>query len=138
MNYSYKNESACHLDLVQWATDPIWRDLSPFTKRELLRADIPFLRQQLTRENIELVLLNGRGVIDVFRDVFRIGLRTQDKRVTDRKVTTEFMIGQAFGNVLIIGWSTNLQSSFGVTNNLRQQIADEVSELAERLRKGWV
>lgn len=41
---SYYNGSACHLDLVQWATDPTWGSLRPAGLRNrLLDADSPFL-----------------------------------------------------------------------------------------------
>ncbi len=130
---SYKNGTACHLDLVQWATNPIWRTLPPSVQQALLLADTPFLQQQLLQEHIKLVLLNGRGVINAFRDVFHIHLQAIDRCVTDRKVTTEFVVGRGFGDVSIIGWSTNLQSSYGVTNALRQQIANEVAILAGQL-----
>ncbi len=58
--YSYLNKGACHLDLVQWATDPIWGDLTPAVKTELLEEGVPHLRRQLEHhQSIQVVLLNG-------------------------------------------------------------------------------
>ena len=59
---SYYAGSACHLDLAHWATDPVWKDLSPTTRADLIEDGAPFLRWQLTRFQIRHVLLNGRGV----------------------------------------------------------------------------
>ena len=42
---SYFDGTACHLDLVLWATDPVWGKLDRATRETLLAADLPFLRQ---------------------------------------------------------------------------------------------
>lgn len=47
---SYYDDSACHLDLVYWATDPVWRQISDHSARELLDDGVPHLREQLRRE----------------------------------------------------------------------------------------
>jgi hypothetical protein len=63
LDASYYDTSACHLDLVQWATDPTWGRLTPSNKRkQLLEADSPFLLEQLRNEKIKLLLVNGMGV----------------------------------------------------------------------------
>src|SRR5215831_8468276 len=36
---SYYDGTACHLDLVQWATDPTWNGLPPAVRRRLLAED---------------------------------------------------------------------------------------------------
>ena len=57
---SYYNGTACHLDLVQWATDPTWGRLQPKAVRQrLLDADTSFLSEQLSHENILVLLVNG-------------------------------------------------------------------------------
>jgi hypothetical protein len=59
---SYYERTACHLDLVQWATDPTWGKLQPANTQSLIEADLLFLCQQLSRESIRLLLLNGSAV----------------------------------------------------------------------------
>ena len=44
---SYFAGTACHLDLVQWATTTSWAGLTPVMQADLLRADIGFLRRLL-------------------------------------------------------------------------------------------
>lgn len=67
--YSYygKNASACHLDLVQWATDPVWsRIKSPAVREKLLTNDKEFLRFQLSNYRFDFVYLNGGTVVEQF------------------------------------------------------------------------
>ncbi len=65
VDVSYYDGTACHLDLAQWATDPVWRGIENEDVRHLLLEDgLPHLREQLHGKNIRLVLLNGRTVID--------------------------------------------------------------------------
>ncbi|MCA1648576.1 MAG: hypothetical protein LC797_24980, partial [Chloroflexi bacterium] len=60
----YYDDTACHLDLVQWATDPMWGKIPDRKVRNTLLEDgTPYLRAQLARENIRVVLLNGRAVM---------------------------------------------------------------------------
>jgi hypothetical protein len=125
---SYFAGTACHLDLSQWATDPTWNGLPAETRERLVADDAAFLLTQLRSEPITLLLLNGKGVINAFRSVLG-GHVEAAGQVTDRSVTTRFC-GGTIGVTRVVGWSTNLQSSFGVTNELRAKIAQRVSELA--------
>ena len=128
---SYYDGSACHLDLVQWATKLTWSNLSPQEIRnQLISADAEFLRQQLTNESVQLLLVNGRGVIDQLR-------RRHDARLMEvdgiRNYNTRFFVGTIFDNVRVIAWSTYLQSSFGVTSEWRTAIAGRVAQLVRDL-----
>jgi hypothetical protein len=79
VNASYKPsagedvEGACHLDLVQWATDPVWRDLDKGVRETLLESDLEFLRFQLTNYKFKKLFLNGSEVIKQFN---RLGITT--------------------------------------------------------------
>lgn len=123
---SYYDGTACHLDLVQWSTNPTWGKLSTEVKRRLLQDDAPFLLEQLTNENIELLLLNGRMVVSTMRKqrittLDEFGLAHQDTRL---------FTGMVQDRVQVVGWSTNLQSSWRVTPKLKKAIAERVGELA--------
>jgi len=118
---SYYDGSACHLDLTQWATDPTWGKLAPRERERLVADDADFLRQQLRTEPIQLLLLNGRAVIDAFHAVLGGQLKPAGT-VADGSVTTRLYTGD-LDSIRVIGWSTNLQSSFGVTRTLRTQLA---------------
>jgi hypothetical protein len=68
---SYLDDSACHLDLVQWATKPAQRYLPAPAWDQLVEQDGDFLRWQFLNSNVSVVLLNGASVV---RWVQRVGL----------------------------------------------------------------
>ena len=54
---SYCGGSGCHLDLVQWATDPTWGKLQTATRKRLVADDARFLASQLQNERLRLMLV---------------------------------------------------------------------------------
>jgi hypothetical protein len=125
---SYYDGSACHLDLVQWATDPVWSGLDPAEAEALLRADIPFLRQQLAQEEIRLVLLNGTGIVRAYETHLGGHLKKVEYAIGGR---VEMFCGQATAKLMVVGWNINLQSSFGVSNAEITAIGQRVAQLAK-------
>ncbi len=113
---SYLDGTACHLDLVQWATRPVWRKLSPDVRTRLLRDGVPHLRAQLERDNIRLVLLNGRQVLDQVRSVGLVQLENARTLVYHGDKTTTLYRGTSAG-VRFLGWSVNLQGTPGANSN---------------------
>ena len=130
--FSYYNGTACHLDLVQWATDPTWGRLKPRSLREeLIRADSTFLREQLSRENIQLVFVNGSGVISELKRRFDTQLTEVDSIRGMGHADTRIFEGSILDGVRVVAWSTNLQSSFGVSSELRSELASRISRLTK-------
>ena len=127
---SYYNGTACHLDLVQWATDPVWGELrDPAGAKRLLSEGSPWLKCTLSRSNVRLVLLNGTAVI---RQVHRTGLadlhEVESKKFSVGSITCRLFVGEGQG-INYVGWSTNLQASHGVSNDFKQRLAQEVRDL---------
>jgi hypothetical protein len=60
---SYLDGSACHLDLVQWATDPAQAKLPAEEWARLVEEDLPLLRWQLDTSEVDIVLVNGASVV---------------------------------------------------------------------------
>jgi hypothetical protein len=110
---SFYDGSACHLDFVQWATDPVWGELPCSDKTRLIDADLPFLRQQLSQEKIRLLLLNGRGIVDGYRErldgVLTVSCLPGGPRL-------RLFTGWGARRLRVVGWNINLQSNFGVSN----------------------
>lgn len=127
---SYYAGNACHLDLVQWATYPIWRQLSPLACARLLANDVPFLRRQLSGSQIRLVLLNGRRVVEECQQAFNVRFTLHGQPVSDGRLSSSLYRGVLAGGIQVIGWSMNLQSSHGVTNVLRTRLRQRVADLA--------
>jgi hypothetical protein len=135
LGVSYYDGSACHLDLVQWATDPVWGNLSDGgVKQALLKEGLPHLRNQLKFGKIRLVVLNGREVLD---QVAAVGLARLESSGTLRvgALSCSLYSGKGEG-VRFIGWSTNLQSSFGVTLEFRSQLGRWLA--ATKIPKGSI
>lgn len=129
---SYYDRSACHLDLVQWATDPTWGGLRPASLRKRLIADdARFLEQQLRNENIRVLLVNGAGTWRQLRRMAagRLVITGQTQIEGLGYQPTTLIKGQLFGRVQLVAWSTNLQSSFGVTTALREALPTAVAAL---------
>ncbi len=124
LDASYYGGTACHLDLVQWATDPVWGELPRSVCAEASERDWPFLREQLQQESIGTLLLNGRAVLD--RSMLAMGASLKVVgQLEVGKARSELLVGW-FGDVKAIGWSANLQSSFGISNEFRLRLRDWV------------
>jgi hypothetical protein len=130
VNASYFDGSACHLDLVQWATNPVWGDLEPAEKETLLKADIPFLRRQIAQEQIQLLLLNGAGVMRAYCEYFGESLTSVPFPTPGR---LELYTGRTANRVRVVGWNINLQSSFGVSNEEIDAIGKKLPSILRKM-----
>lgn len=127
---SFYSGTACHLDLVQWATDPIWRSVDNATKAQLIQSDIKFLASQLAEEKIEILLINGKEATDIFRNNFNPTLIKQDKLTVSNKTCNVCALDLRLSNktIKIYAWSNNLQSTVGLTNLMRAEIGNWVGQ----------
>ncbi len=131
LGVSYFSSSACHLDLVQWATYPIWSELSPSSRRRFIEADIDFFMKQIESKRWKAILLNGSSVVSQFSSVF--GLRLSPCGVLEVGwQPTKVFLGTLSNGTPVIGWSTNLQSSFGVKSALLSELSSLLNEMVEK------
>lgn len=115
LGVSYFEASACHLDLVQWATDPLWGKLSDVAQARLLTDDRPFLSEQLQAEHYRVVVVNGRTALDW---VSRAGIvKWQEVGRLTGPPTARLYVGDV-GAPLFLGWSCNLQSQQGAMRHV--------------------
>lgn len=121
---SYYNWTACHIDLVQSATDPIWRFLDKNIKFTLLQNDLEFLKKQLEFEWIETILINGKEASDIFIQNFKVFLIKKELLSVEWRSCNmwiyKFKIGEK--NLKAFTWSNNLQSTIWLTNEMRKLI----------------
>jgi hypothetical protein len=133
---SYYDGTACHLDLVQWATNPIWRKLWSGLRERLIDDDIGFLIAQLQNTNLSVLLINGSGVTRALKRTMRNELDLQaidEPIIWSTTQSTQLTVGKLFGRIKVIAWSTNIQSSPGVTNQFREEsLPKRVAELVVR------
>jgi hypothetical protein len=118
LGISYFDGSLCHLDLCQWATKKKWGDLDARTRNILLEDGLPHLRNQLTKSNISLVIVNGRSV---WNQIEASGMGTPKNIGTlhfGAKKTSCQMLEMTFENVRFVGWTANLQSQNGANSKI--------------------
>ena len=126
---SYYDGSACHLDLVQWATDPVWGKLQEHEQRTLLKSDIPFLSEQLAQENIRVLLLNGAGIMQAYQSHLSGHLIEVTESANGR---LRVFTNRPNPNLTVVGWNINLQSSWGVSNEEIGSIGKQVGMIVNR------
>jgi hypothetical protein len=129
---SYHDRSACHLDLIQWATDPVWGKLSDPAGAQLLLAEgRPHLERLLSYSGVRLVLLNGATVVRQVSEA-RLAQLHEVGKVPVAGTTCRVLAGEGRG-ISYLGWSANLQAGFGISNEFKQQLAHMVGEQAAGL-----
>jgi hypothetical protein len=125
---SYYDGSACHLDLVQWATNPVWRRLSRSDQTKLIDADLPFLNAQFSKEEFRLLLLNGTGIKEEYEE--RLGGRLTESPLL-RGGRLRLFVGHDPRGLKVVGWNINLQSTHGVTKEEIEAIGAAVEMAAQ-------
>jgi hypothetical protein len=114
LGVSYRAGTACHLDLVQWATDPIWKRLPEHVQVRLLSADRPFLEQQLQHDGFDVVIVAGRTAMAWVEEAGLV--RWREIRRIPTPPSTSFVVGDV-GRPRFLGWSCNLQSQPGASRH---------------------
>jgi len=124
--------SACHLDLVPFATTQKWSFLRRQDRDVLLAAGNRALGSLLNRSAIEVLILNGSSVIREFERLAVVRLKAVPMaewslpRGTKPGVMGSGVIGvvNAVGTMalkrrlLVLGFNHNVQSSYGVTRQV--------------------
>ncbi len=123
---------ACHLDLIPFATEEKWMQLSPLQRSFLMSATSDTLALLLEDSSIQILILNGRSVVNKFEEIAGLRLRRRPMRswslprragpgvtgVAFKGVVTEISGIDLGRELLVLGFNHNLQSSFGVTKDV--------------------
>lgn len=114
---SYFNESACHLDLVQWSTSSKWQALSLTTKEKLIENGKIHLQNQLLHSKILTVVVNGKSVWEAltlagFGKPDEVGSLSFNAGKTPCK-----LLVLKNGAIKFVGWTSNLQSQQGANSD---------------------
>jgi hypothetical protein len=125
---SYFAGTACHLDLVQWATTTSWAGLTPVMQADLLRADIGFLRRLLDGAGFRAVVVTGRPAL---RWVQESGLVTWRRSAVLPGTPTAGVYTGERGGLRFVGWTCNVQGHAGAAAH-----APRLAELAAELAGG--
>jgi hypothetical protein len=136
--------TACHLDLIPYATARKWTELTSTQRSSLLKVTADTLGLLLRDSPIRVLILNGQTVVDQFQEIAGVSLEKQMMRQwtlprnLGRDVVGFGYVGtvstisgiQLQHDVLVLGYNHNLQSSFGVTTEAINAIRDWISRTA--------
>ncbi|MBS1853315.1 MAG: hypothetical protein JST79_20640 [Acidobacteria bacterium] len=134
--------SACHLDLIPYATIRKWTDLDSGQRSLLLSIAADILGLLLRDSPVRILILNGQSVVDRFQEICGIRLKRQEmptwslNRRGKPAVRGVSYLGTVRAiseidlhhEILVLGYNHNLQSSFGVTTAVIQSIRDWIIE----------
>lgn len=135
-SYYDASAKACHLDLIPYATACKWTGLTRQQRASLLAAAGDTLGLLLRESPVRLLILNGNSVVDQFQNI--AGICLEKKAMRDWSLprqsqsdVTGFAYKGVVGNllgvrfrheILVLGFNHNIQSSFGVTTQVRAAI----------------
>jgi hypothetical protein len=123
-NASYFDGSACHLDLVHWATATKWKGLSAAVREKLLKESEVHLVNQLQAENITKIVVNGRAVWDELKNL-KLVKYEEIKTIYFGKegghqTSCKLRVGHGCG-ATFYGWTSNIQSQNGANDHIFRQ-----------------
>lgn len=138
---------ACHLDLVPYATGCKWVELTSGQRAALLNSAGDALGLLLRDSPVEVLILNGQSVIE---NLQLIGNCSFDKKAvpgwTLPRRESDGVKGYAYKGGLskisgvdlgrqisILGYSHNIQSSFGVTTQVKTAIQEWITHSASEV-----
>lgn len=127
---------ACHLDLVPYATSCKWVDLTSSQRTALLNSAGDALGLLLRESPIEVLVLNGQSVIENLQAIG--GCEFKREAIPDWTLprrASQGVVGYAYTGkicqisgiglgreISVLGYSHNIQSSFGVTTQVKAAI----------------
>jgi len=140
-------DMACHLDVIPYATNHKWMELTSSQRSALLSAAGDTLALLLRGSPVRTLILNGRSVVEHFQDIAGVRLERQQmdgwslrrKSNGDVKGMAYFgdvdaLSGIPLGhNICVLGFNHNLQSSFGVTTKAIQSISAWIAQASGKV-----
>lgn len=142
---SYYLGTACHLDLIPYATSRKWSTLTSLQRDNLLLASGNCLALLLGSSNIKTLILNGASVISHFQALAGISFRKEkmedwtlrscgELKISGYSVASKIssLSGMPLSQpIAVIGFNHNIQSSFGVTNEVTTMIRRWIGQMTK-------
>mgnify|MGYP001554180395 CR=1 FL=1 len=148
---SYYDEKchACHLDLIPFATACKWTELGRHEREHLMEIADDTLARLLVDSPVRILILNGRTVVDALQRLAGVSGESREmagwtlKRngkacvagIGYKGVFSRLAGVELEREILVLGYNHNLQSSFGVTNDVRDSIRNSITEQARQFIK---
>lgn len=138
---------ACHLDLIPYATSCKWTDLSTRQRSALLDVAADTLGLLLRDSPVRLLILNGQTVVGNLERITGTSFERRSVRQwTLPRTSGNGVSGHAYTGVIteiagirlnrpvtVLGYNHNIQSSFGVTREVKNSIRGWISRTASEV-----
>lgn len=138
---------ACHLDLIPFATVEKWTSLSPLQRARLLGFADNVVESLLLNSRIRILVLNGRTVIQHMERLTKVSFETEEvpewtlPRNSGKGVSGIAYTGRIreLGGhrlqeeICVFGFNHNIQSSYGVTGDVKRSIRRWLSGHIEKV-----
>lgn len=88
------------------------------------------MSHQLTNEKIDILLINGKGATDTFLEYFKPKLIKSERLIVANKTCNIYQFDLLLENkkIKIFAWSNNLQSTIGLTNEMKKEIGNWIGQ----------
>lgn len=129
---SYKNGSACHLDLSPIATRRTYGRLGDAEKFMLVTGFRRTLERQLINSPIIVVVFNGLTVFQTLQFAQNVNWQSSEQlsyKSNGRNLTARLLIGESRTGQSFLGWTVNIQAFRG-TKKEREELLKQLS--------GWI
>lgn len=137
-----ESRSACHLDLIPYATARKWTELRADQKSSLLAIAGDTLGLLLRDSPVRILILNGMSVVKQFQKVAEIRLEQHEMPTWSLSRRLEPVTGLAYTGVVnalsgfrlrddiqVLGYNHNLQSTFGMSDEVIFAIRDWIAQM---------
>ena len=133
---TYSSGEACHLDVIQWATNPIW---SKITNQQecisLLENDSEFLKFQITSQGYDFIFLNGNTVIKQVKSLNLVKLQHAGFTSFGHGVRKSRLWLGELGKTKFIGWNLNIQRHETTPSN-KADLSEWITKQIQNNKKG--
>jgi len=141
-SYYFPSAQACHVDLIPYATSSKWMELTTTQRLSLLEHSGDTLGLLIKDSPVEVLILNGRTVVENMERITNVQFeKTHMPQWTLPRKNGDGIVGIAYqgfinsiGGVplsqelLVLGYNHNIQSSYGVTTEVKTAIRNWISE----------
>jgi hypothetical protein len=136
------SETACHLDLIPYATSCKWVELNKLQRSSLLTAAADTLGLLLKNSPVKVLILNGESVVNHFQHIAEVQLNKEIRQNWElprrshlgvKGFSYKGFVNRISGikldrEILVLGFNHNIQSSFGVTKEVTGAIKTWISK----------
>lgn len=141
-SYYNSRASACHLDLIPYATASKWTALSTSQRSTLAKLAGNTLGELLRDSALRVLVLNGAAVVKAFQGMsgeqlepreieswaLRRSLGSRVPGISYKGVVDSVCGVRLHHKILVLGYNHNIQSSFGVTTEVTMSIRSWIAK----------